>query len=318
MRGSDEEMEDVPTGDGADDSPNERTRRPSVESMVSDARRSTVSDAATPADERPFAAGPLSDRDRLFGLVFHRAADERAVAADLLAARLPIDRLPLVVTPNVDIVVQLTEPSQHTVLEVMDRAAYVLPDGWPIVKVSQYTDRPLPARLAGSNLFAELWPALAAARRSCVVVAANQSVLDGLANEHPDARFIVPPVISRDGSDADGVVADIISTAVESEAEYLFFGVGHPKDPILADRVLDRWPADRAQPICLCLGASAELYLGLRRRAPSWMQRSGLEWLHRFSQEPKRLFHRYFVRDAAFLPMAVGEVLRHRRPPTRR
>ena len=50
----------------------------------------------------------------------------------------------------------------------------------------------------------------------------------------------------------------------------------------------------------LVLGGFA-MYAGFKRRAPRWMQNAGLEWLFRFIQEPRRLFRRYFVRDAAFI-----------------
>ena len=67
----------------------------------------------------------------------------------------------------------------------------------------------------------------------------------------------------------------------------------------------------------LAVGASFEYVLGVRKRAPQWMQRSGLEWFFRFVHEPKRLFFRYFVRDPAFLLVAARE-WRQREPRRRR
>jgi hypothetical protein len=42
---------------------------------------------------------------------------------------------------------------------------------------------------------------------------------------------------------------------------------------------------------------------GAERRAPTWMQRAGLEWLFRLLQNPKRLSRRYLIRGPAILPL---------------
>jgi len=47
-------------------------------------------------------------------------------------------------------------------------------------------------------------------------------------------------------------------------------------------------------------------------RAPEWMQRSGLEWVHRLSQEPRRLFHRYVVDDAPYALGMLGRAVTRR------
>ena len=46
-------------------------------------------------------------------------------------------------------------------------------------------------------------------------------------------------------------------------------------------------------PLCVGVGASLDFLSGTHSRAPEWMQRSGLEWAHRFYQEPRRLGSRY-------------------------
>ena len=49
-------------------------------------------------------------------------------------------------------------------------------------------------------------------------------------------------------------------------------------------------------------GAAIGFVAGVRRRAPDWMQRAGLEWVHRLISEPRRLVRRYLLHD---LPFAV-------------
>ena len=50
----------------------------------------------------------------------------------------------------------------------------------------------------------------------------------------------------------------------------------------------------------LASGGSLDFIAGVTTRAPEWMQNTGLEWLHRLTHEPKRLFRRYVVHDMPF------------------
>nr|WP_316047395.1 WecB/TagA/CpsF family glycosyltransferase [Planococcus glaciei] len=60
-------------------------------------------------------------------------------------------------------------------------------------------------------------------------------------------------------------------------------------------------------PVSLGIGASFDFEAGTIRRAPIWMQKSGLEWFWRFCQEPKRMFKRYFIDDSQFFLLLLKE-----------
>jgi N-acetylglucosaminyldiphosphoundecaprenol N-acetyl-beta-D-mannosaminyltransferase len=60
------------------------------------------------------------------------------------------------------------------------------------------------------------------------------------------------------------------------------------------------------------VGAAFDFHAGAKRRAPRWMQRSGLEWLHRLSSEPRRLGPRYVSTNVEFVARAGAEVARCR------
>jgi N-acetylglucosaminyldiphosphoundecaprenol N-acetyl-beta-D-mannosaminyltransferase len=49
------------------------------------------------------------------------------------------------------------------------------------------------------------------------------------------------------------------------------------------------------------VGASLDFIAGLSKRAPGWMSRVGLEWVHRLLQDPRRLWRRYLVRGPRFI-----------------
>jgi N-acetylglucosaminyldiphosphoundecaprenol N-acetyl-beta-D-mannosaminyltransferase len=66
--------------------------------------------------------------------------------------------------------------------------------------------------------------------------------------------------------------------------------------------------------VLIGVGASFDFMAGTLSRAPLWMQRMGLEWLHRFMQEPRRLWKRYLVTNVRYLLMLAEEMVRKKNP----
>ncbi len=254
-------------------------------------------------------------RRRLFGLDFIDAPDVSPIAEELLAP--PTVAAPwhkVVVTPNVDHLVRRRRGLPAAVDAVIEHARWVLPDGQPIVAVSRWLGAPLSARLPGSTLVAELWPRLLATGRSVLVVASSPAIAERIASEAPDVTVVVAPML--DPCDPAGIeaFADTCVAAHPGERpEFVFVTLGLVKQELVIDALLRRWPADAgASPVLLAVGASFEMYYGLKARAPQWLQRAGLEWAFRFVQEPRRLFRRYFIDDVEFIWL-VREERRARR-----
>jgi N-acetylglucosaminyldiphosphoundecaprenol N-acetyl-beta-D-mannosaminyltransferase len=258
-------------------------------------------------------------RRQLFGLHFVDARTvhdviptllERSGADHLTLSELPPDEspLPIVVTPNVDHLVKLSRDRTGVAYDVARRAQIVLPDGQPIVWASRLIGTPLSGRLAGSTLVAEITPLLAAGGRRVVVLASSNELAERIQQEGSSFRAVTAPMIDlADRSSLASVVDDVVDVATAHRAEFLFITLGHPKQEHIAAGILDRWPADQAPPLILAVGQSFDMYFGMVRRAPEWVQRSGLEWFFRFAQEPRRLFRRYFIEDPAFVLIAVQE-----------
>ena len=76
----------------------------------------------------------------------------------------------------------------------------------------------------------------------------------------------------------------------------------------LIPRLRREWPSAWY----LGLGISFSFVSGEVRRAPRWMQRLGLEWLHRLSQEPRRLFRRYLLEGIPFSAELFAHAARRR------
>ena len=61
-------------------------------------------------------------------------------------------------------------------------------------------------------------------------------------------------------------------------------------------------------PALVAVGAAFDFHAGVLRQAPRWMQRSGLEWLFRLAQEPRRLAYRYLVYNTLFVLHVVFQL----------
>ncbi|HEY2759654.1 MAG TPA: WecB/TagA/CpsF family glycosyltransferase [Pirellulales bacterium] len=92
-----------------------------------------------------------------------------------------------------------------------------------------------------------------------------------------------------------------------SGAGIVFVGLGCPKQDYFAARYRDRLKA-----VQMCVGAAFDFHAGTKRTAPAWMQRRGLEWLFRLSQEPGRLWKRYLVTNSVFIGKFSSQYLRHK------
>jgi N-acetylglucosaminyldiphosphoundecaprenol N-acetyl-beta-D-mannosaminyltransferase len=247
----------------------------------------------------------------LFGFNFVSDHDLTTVVDRITGPQPSDELLPLVLTPNVDYIVRLRESSMADLAEILPRARYVLPDGQPIVWTSKFTGEPLAARLPGSTMFPVLWKRVMDQKRPTVVVASTQGTADRLRQEYPEAAVVVAPHFDADDQMQVAHVAnDCLATIRATGAEFVFVGISFPKQQRFALSVLKRLKAaGEPLPLFLLLGGSFEMYLGQVRRAPTWMQRCGLEWLFRFIQEPRRLFKRYFITDTRFAWLFVRELL---------
>jgi N-acetylglucosaminyldiphosphoundecaprenol N-acetyl-beta-D-mannosaminyltransferase len=208
-----------------------------------------------------------------------------------------------VVTPNVDHAVLYQE--HQGLRDAYSHASLILADGMPVVAAARLLGRPLRGRVAGSDLT----PAIFAAAEShgglrVFLLGAAPGVAD-MAAEKITAQWPAVQVVGT-CSPPLGFEHDprenerILKRIVRSEADLLVVGLGAPKQELWVNAHRDRL----AVPATLCVGATIDFLAGEKRRAPRWMRRTGVEWLHRVASEPRRLLKRY-ARDACLFPRLV-------------
>jgi N-acetylglucosaminyldiphosphoundecaprenol N-acetyl-beta-D-mannosaminyltransferase len=209
-----------------------------------------------------------------------------------------------VVTPNVDHAVMFHADAR--LREAYAGASLVLADGWPVVLASRLLGRPLPERVAGSDLAPAIFAAAAdgsAPLRVFLLGAAPGVAQRAAANivaqwRNVEICGVLSPPLGFEADDAQN--ERILQTVAEAAPDLVVLGFGAPKQELWIRAHAGQLHAKAA----LCLGATIDFLAGQKRRAPRWMQRTGLEWLHRLSSEPRRLFRRY-ARDAWVFPRLV-------------
>jgi N-acetylglucosaminyldiphosphoundecaprenol N-acetyl-beta-D-mannosaminyltransferase len=219
--------------------------------------------------------------------------------------------------PNVDVLRQLVA---HDELAALARQADLLiADGKPLVWALRAQGVPLADRVAGSSLIWTLSEAAAGAGRSVFLLGGAPGVADraaaALVAASPGLRIAgthCPPL----GFEHDtGEMARIVDVLTDADPDIVFCGFGFPKQERLIVRLREVLP----RPWLVATGASIAMAAGEFTRAPRWMQESGLEWLYRLGQEPRRLFKRYVVHDLPFAVRlaahAVGRRWRQRGAP---
>ena len=101
-------------------------------------------------------------------------------------------------------------------------------------------------------------------------------------------------------------MAELRKRVREARPDFFWVGLSTPKQERFMDAHLPLLPEAR---VFLGVGAAFDLLTGRIQQAPRWMQRLGLEWLFRVTQEPKRLWKRYFVNNPLFVLRATGQLL---------
>ncbi|MCX5643835.1 MAG: WecB/TagA/CpsF family glycosyltransferase [Phycisphaerae bacterium] len=190
----------------------------------------------------------------------------------------------------------------------LDEATFTVADGAPIVWLSHLCGSPLPERVAGIDIMTAL---LALADRQTYGVyflGAQQEVVEQVA-EH--VRHTYPGVRIagyRNGyfsGEEERTVAEAIRA---SRADILLVAVPTPKK----ENFLHKWRGEMGVPVCHGVGGSFDVVVGVTKRAPLWMQKTGMEWFYRVLQEPRRMWKRYLVTNIAFLGLAMKETTRAR------
>ena len=224
----------------------------------------------------------------LLGVPFHDVtmAETLDEIDAIVAARTPR----FIATANLDFAAQASRDVE--LQRILLDAHLVLCDGTPLVWASRWLSAALRERVAGSDLTPKLAARAAARGHRLFFLGSDEAVLqtatERLVSEHPGlivCGIYSPPyakLLDLDHEEIDQRIRD-------AKPDIVLVALGAPKQ--------EKWIYMHYRrlevPLCIGIGASLDFIAGRFSRAPVWMRKCGLEWVHRLAQEPRRLFNRY-------------------------
>lgn len=193
-------------------------------------------------------------------------------------------------------------------------AALTTPDGMPLVWLGRLHGHASITRVYGPDLLLAACDAGRPAGLRHYFYGGAPGVADELARRLTErfpgltvAGTFTPPFRALTATEAEVLRADI---AVR-QPDVIWVGLSTPKQEAFAAEFAPQLDAG----LLVCVGAAFDFHSGRVAQAPRWMQRSGLEWLHRLVTEPRRLWRRYLVHNPRFVLRTLAQFTGLKRYP---
>lgn len=231
----------------------------------------------------------MNRQTSLFGIEIDPLSMEEAVHQALGLMDLKDEICRYIVTPNLSHVMIWQENPEFR--KAYAGASLVLSDGTPLVIAAHLLGKFLPERISGVDFTEKLLEERQ--RGSCFLLGAAPGVAERAAKRiverwpNIEVKGVYSPPFGFEHHPHEN--NKIIEMIRNAQPEILIIGLGAPKQEVWVYRHQAKLQAKLA----LCVGATIDFIAGEKKRAPEWMQKTGLEWLYRFFSEPKRLGKRY-------------------------
>lgn len=176
-------------------------------------------------------------------------------------------------------------------------------DGQAIVWAARFLNTPLPERVAGIDLMENLVKLAAEKKHRIFFLGAKEEVVKEVVNVY--AKLYNKDIIAgfRNGYFTKEEEETVAKQIAASGASILFVAMSSPKKEIF----LNTYKYLIQTLFIMGVGGSFDVVSGLVKRAPLWMQKSGLEWFYRVIQEPGRMWKRYLFGNSQFLYLVIKE-----------
>lgn len=198
---------------------------------------------------------------------------------------------------NVHTLVMAREDANYR--RVLNSAAFTFADGKPIAMLQQKRIDTESRRVAGPDFMDHMFKNTQDGKLSHFFYGSTPETLDALKlkleSKYPGIiiKGMYSPPFRELSTEEDIIDVDTINS---SGADIIWIGLGAPKQ--------EKWMnmhKGKINGIMMGVGAGFDFHAGTIKRAPKWMQKIGLEWLYRLSQDPERLFKRYLVTNTKFI-----------------
>jgi N-acetylglucosaminyldiphosphoundecaprenol N-acetyl-beta-D-mannosaminyltransferase len=206
--------------------------------------------------------------------------------------------------------------SQHDpdLRDIHNHAGLVTPDGMPLVWLLRLAGFRHVTRVYGPDLMLALSARATVSGHRHFYYGGGPGVAD-LLSQRMQERFPGLSVVGTDTPPFRALTADeeerVIQRIDESGADIVWIGLSTPKQ----ERLMAHFAGRIKAPVMIGVGAAFDFHAGLKKQAPAWMQRNGLEWAFRMASEPKRLAGRYLRNNPLFVLRLLEQQIGLRRYP---
>lgn len=270
----------------------------------------TASDAGTSFDLRPDSLIDSPARSRsstgisrvnIAGIGVDNLTEEEA----LKAVRIFVERGGSHFMAVVNAAKIVAAKDDERLRRVLGEADLVTADGMSVVWASRLLGQPLKQRVTGIDMFERIIGYASAQGLSVYFLGAREEAVRGVVERFTTLYPGLRVAGYRNGYFAPSESEHLAEEVRRSRADLLFVALGSPAQEYWIASNLKRTGVRFA----LGVGGSFDHLSGLQRRAPKWMQRAGLEWLHRFAREPRRLWRRYLIGNSLFIRLVIKQWL---------
>ena len=195
-----------------------------------------------------------------------------------------------VITPNAG---QLASYRKNSQLRKFLAAADLrLMDGWPLAVGATIAEGKRYPRVTGSDLLPEIFKNINSDVRVGIIGGSNSELTKKqLTAGYQNLNLVL--VNDEIWIDSTEDAERLKNLCELNQVQVLILALGHPKQELLASRLIENPVANLA--LVLCFGASVDFLVGTQTRAPKIYQKMVLEWLYRLLTNPKKFFKRYLL-----------------------
>lgn len=217
----------------------------------------------------------------------------------------------------INLQIQKKQPIHHTVVNAakivklqkdselktsVNEADMINADGLAVVWAGRFLGKPIKERVAGIDIFMNLVESAYKNDQSIYLLGATEEVVSKLSNQFKKTYNDKLIAGYRNGYFSKEDESAIINDIVEKKPTMLFVAMSSPKKENFLYKYRNEF---KNIGFIMGVGGSFDVIAGKVKRAPVWMQNSGLEWLYRLLQEPRRLYKRYLVDNTLFVVLVL-------------
>ncbi|MBV8630616.1 MAG: WecB/TagA/CpsF family glycosyltransferase [Silvibacterium sp.] len=249
---------------------------------------------------------PLLPRLVIDRVPIDRVTMDAAVRWSIHALKQRSSRPPLLIMgPNAQLVTIASNNPRFA--KALQDAGLAIPDGISVVLASRLLGKPISERVTGGDLMEQLCAECAKEGLSVFFLGGLPGAADKAAQKlerrYPGLKVAGTFCPSQGFENEAAQSARVRQLITETAPDLLCVALGAPKQEIWMHENCSSLPIGAA----IAVGAALDTQAGLRKRAPRWTHKIGMEWLYRLAREPRRLWRRYLFGNVRFLVLVLRQ-----------